>query len=63
MIRIFLLVTHRDTHLSLAYYLQLKDSLLFKQDCYVNGEWVKATSGKTFEVTGLSRFCHSTVVD
>lgn len=33
---------------------QLKDPSLFKQDvCYVNGEWVKATSGKTFEVHGI----------
>ena len=31
---------------------QLKDPSLFKQECYVNGEWVKAKSGKTFEVTG-----------
>ncbi len=31
----------------------LKDPSLFKQGvCYVNGEWVKARSGKTFEVTG-----------
>ncbi|KAH8682404.1 Aldehyde/histidinol dehydrogenase [Xylariales sp. PMI_506] len=29
----------------------LKDPSLFKTDvCYVNGEWVKAASGKTFEV-------------
>lgn len=32
---------------------QLRDPSLFKQDvCYVNGEWVKAKSGKTFEVRG-----------
>ncbi|KAI0425372.1 Aldehyde/histidinol dehydrogenase [Xylaria sp. FL1042] len=31
---------------------KLNDSSLFKTDvCYVNGEWVKAASGKTFEVT------------
>jgi succinate-semialdehyde dehydrogenase/glutarate-semialdehyde dehydrogenase len=31
--------------------LQLKDPSLFKTGvCYVNGEWVKAASGKTFEV-------------
>ncbi|MCJ1357880.1 MAG: succinate semialdehyde dehydrogenase NADP+ linked [Icmadophila ericetorum] len=30
---------------------KLKDPSLFKQECYVNGEWVKAKSGKTFEVT------------
>ncbi|KAK4247187.1 succinate-semialdehyde dehydrogenase [Corynascus novoguineensis] len=30
---------------------KLRDPSLFKQDvCYVNGEWVKARSGKTFEV-------------
>ncbi|KAI1424518.1 Aldehyde/histidinol dehydrogenase [Xylaria sp. FL1777] len=30
---------------------KLNDSSLFKTDvCYVNGEWVKAASGKTFEV-------------
>jgi len=32
---------------------QLKDPSLLKTDvCYVNGEWIKAKSGKTFEVTG-----------
>ncbi|MCJ1343339.1 succinate semialdehyde dehydrogenase NADP+ linked [Peltigera leucophlebia] len=31
--------------------LKLNDHRLFKQECYVNGEWVKAKSGKTFEVT------------
>ncbi|KAI1810278.1 Aldehyde/histidinol dehydrogenase [Poronia punctata] len=30
---------------------KLKDPSLFKTDvCYINGEWVKAASGKTFEV-------------
>ncbi|MCJ1312752.1 succinate semialdehyde dehydrogenase NADP+ linked [Agyrium rufum] len=29
---------------------KLKDPSLFKQECYVNGEWVKAKSGKTFDV-------------
>ncbi|KAI4199087.1 MAG: hypothetical protein LQ350_004842 [Teloschistes chrysophthalmus] len=29
----------------------LSDKTLFKQQCYVNGEWIKAKSGKTFEVT------------
>lgn len=34
--------------------LQLRDPSLLKQDvCYVNGEWVKAKSGKTFEVFGI----------
>ncbi|KAI9762811.1 MAG: succinate semialdehyde dehydrogenase NADP+ linked [Chaenotheca gracillima] len=28
----------------------LSDKSLFKNECYVNGEWVKAKSGKTFEV-------------
>ena len=33
---------------------KLKDSSLFKQNvAYVNGEWIKAKSGKTFEVHGL----------
>ncbi|KAL3304887.1 succinate-semialdehyde dehydrogenase [Colletotrichum asianum] len=33
-------------------HLQLKDPSLLKQDvCYVNGEWIKAKSGKTFAVT------------
>lgn len=35
-------------------YFQLNDSSLFKQECYVNGEWIKANSGKTFEVTDPS---------
>ena len=29
---------------------QLNDSSLFKQQCYVNGQWIDAKSGKTFEV-------------
>ncbi|KAK6820607.1 succinate semialdehyde dehydrogenase [Apiospora arundinis] len=34
---------------------KLKDPSLLKTDvCYVNGEWVKAASGKTFEVTDPS---------
>ncbi|MCJ1231449.1 succinate semialdehyde dehydrogenase NADP+ linked [Toensbergia leucococca] len=33
---------------------QLNDKSLFKQECYVNGEWIKAKSGKTFEVTDPS---------
>lgn len=33
---------------------QLKDPSLLKQNvCYVNGKWVKARSGKTFEVHGM----------
>ncbi|GKT91572.1 succinate-semialdehyde dehydrogenase [Colletotrichum tofieldiae] len=32
---------------------KLKDPSLLKQDvCYVNGEWIKAKSGKTFDVNG-----------
>lgn len=39
---------------------QLKDPSLLKQDVgYVNGEWVKARSGKTFEVTGELPFSSS----
>jgi len=32
--------------------LQLKDPSLFKQQAYVNGKWIDAKSGKTFEVHG-----------
>ena len=32
---------------------QLKDPSLFKQQSYVDGEWVDARSGKTFEVKGI----------
>jgi succinate-semialdehyde dehydrogenase/glutarate-semialdehyde dehydrogenase len=33
---------------------KLNDPSLFKTDvAYVNGEWVKAKSGKTFEVFGM----------
>ncbi|KAK3341469.1 succinate-semialdehyde dehydrogenase NADP+ [Lasiosphaeria hispida] len=47
--RIFL--THPYIRLASTMALKLKDPSLFKQDvCYVNGEWVKARSGKTFEV-------------
>ncbi len=32
---------------------KLKDPSLFKENvCYVNGEWIPAKSGKTFQVTG-----------
>ncbi|KAI9831127.1 MAG: hypothetical protein M1819_005215 [Sarea resinae] len=31
----------------------LKDQSLLKDACYVNGQWVKAQSGKTFEVKGM----------
>ena len=30
--------------------MQLNDPLLFRQQCYVNGEWLNADSGKTFNV-------------
>jgi hypothetical protein len=33
---------------------ELKDKSLFIQKAYVNGEWVDAKSGKTFEVHGSS---------
>ena len=33
-------------------YIQLNDPTLFKNECYVNGEWIKAKSGQTFEVHG-----------
>lgn len=36
---------------------ELKDKSLFIQKAYVNGEWVNAKSGKTFEVHGSSHFC------
>jgi succinate-semialdehyde dehydrogenase/glutarate-semialdehyde dehydrogenase len=32
---------------------ELKDKSLFIQKAYVNGEWVDAKSGKTFEVHGV----------
>ena len=31
---------------------KLKDPSLFKEAAYINGEWVKAKSGATFEVHG-----------
>ena len=31
--------------------MQLSDSRLFRQQCYVNGEWIDADSGETIEVT------------
>jgi hypothetical protein len=33
--------------------MQLKDKSLFIQKAFVNGEWVDAESGKTFEVHGI----------
>ncbi|KAL5606047.1 hypothetical protein BROUX41_006179 [Berkeleyomyces rouxiae] len=36
---------------------KLGDPLIFKQHvCHVNGQWIPATSGNTFEVTGRSYF-------
>ncbi|CAG8620200.1 511_t:CDS:2, partial [Cetraspora pellucida] len=29
---------------------KLKDSLLFRQNAFINGEWVKAKSGNTYSV-------------
>ena len=31
--------------------LSLKDTSLFRQQCYINGQWVDADSGKTIDVT------------
>ncbi len=31
--------------------MQLSDQKLFRQQCYINGEWVGADSGKTIPVT------------
>ncbi|KAK3938938.1 succinate-semialdehyde dehydrogenase [Diplogelasinospora grovesii] len=46
-----IIVSHRFQRLASTMAPQLKDASLFKKDvCYVNGEWVKAASGKTFEV-------------
>jgi len=36
--------------------LQLKDQSLLKTQAYVNGEWIGARSGKTFEVYGPTEF-------
>ncbi|ESA44221.1 succinic semialdehyde dehydrogenase [Neurospora crassa] len=45
------LVLHSYSRLASTMAPKLKDPSLFKKDvCYVNGEWVKAHSGKTFEV-------------
>ena len=35
--------------------LQLKDQSLFIEKSYINGEWVGAKSGETFEVHGNSK--------
>ena len=29
---------------------ELKDKKLFKQQCFINGEWIDAETGETFEV-------------
>lgn len=34
--------------------MQLNDKNLFKQQCYINGEWLNAVSGKTTEITNPS---------
>ena len=31
--------------------MQLSDSKLFRQQCYVNGEWIDADGGGTIDVT------------
>ena len=31
--------------------LSLKDPTLFRQQCYINGQWADADSGKTIDVT------------
>jgi hypothetical protein len=36
---------------------QLKDQSLLKDKTYVNGEWIGAKSGKTFEVHGNRMIC------
>ena len=33
---------------------QLNDPYLFRQKAYVNGEWIDAKDGKTFDIYGLS---------
>ena len=35
--------------------LQLKDQSLFIEKAYINGEWVDAKSGETFEVHGKTK--------
>lgn len=41
---------HRPSSALTEYVFQIKDSTLFIQKGYVNGEWVNAQSGKTFSV-------------
>ncbi|RKL13417.1 hypothetical protein BFJ68_g7084 [Fusarium oxysporum] len=49
---ISLMITRRASNVAPP---KLKDPSLLKQDvCYVNGEWVKAGSGKTFEVHAIA---------
>lgn len=36
----------------------LTDTSLFKETCYVNGQWIPASSGTTFEVTNPSTLAH-----
>lgn len=45
---------HRTNHLRIQpsrTLVTLEDSSLFKQQAYINGQWVSAASGKTFEVS------------
>ena len=39
---------------------QLNDPSLFKDKTYVNGEWIGAKSGKTFEVHGTTMLSSKT---
>lgn len=36
-------------------HLQLNDPSLFKQQAFINGKWVDAKSGQTFDVHGKTR--------
>ena len=36
---------------------QLKDQGLFKQQCFINGEWVDSESKKTFETLNPENNC------
>jgi hypothetical protein len=48
---------HRPPKVLLAYQKllhELNDPSLFRQKAYVNGEWIDAKDGKTFDIYGLS---------
>jgi len=38
---------------------QLNDPSLFRQKAYINGEWIDAKDGKTFDVYGVSPDMHN----